>query len=207
MIIVGAGGHARELLEVLLDNAYQPEITFYDDQTGNNTLLHTYRILHSLEEVLAQWQGRDFCVGIGNPQVRQKFFELFSSAGFIPQSILSCRAAIGKYADLGIGLNVMPFSSITNLVKIGKGTLIHSYCSIHHDVEVGQFCEISPGARVLGGGTIGDLTRIGTNAVVLPKVKIGSNCCIGAGAVVTKDVPDNETFVGVPAKKVEKHEG
>lgn len=41
---------------------------------------------------------------------------------------------------------------------------------------------------------------IGSNATILPGLTIGKNAIVGAGAVVTKDVPDNVTVVGNPAK-------
>jgi acetyltransferase-like isoleucine patch superfamily enzyme len=43
-------------------------------------------------------------------------------------------------------------------------------------------------------------THIGIGAAVLPGIKIDKNSVVGAGAVVTKDVPDNVTVVGVPAR-------
>jgi len=50
---------------------------------------------------------------------------------------------------------------------------------------------------------VGERVRIGSNATILP-VSIGDGAIIGAGAVVTKDVPAGETWVGNPAKKLEK---
>ena len=47
---------------------------------------------------------------------------------------------------------------------------------------------------------IGDGTFVGANAVIKQGIRVGKNAMIGAGAVVVKDVPDNLTVVGVPAK-------
>ncbi len=117
------------------------------------------------------------------------------------QSIISETAVIGNHeVDLREGLNVMPYVFISNSVKVGKGTLLNTRSSIHHDVEVGEFCDISPGATLLGGVKVGDLTHVGANATILPNVKVGKHCTIGAGAVVTKDLDDFKVAVGVPAK-------
>ena len=53
-----------------------------------------------------------------------------------------------------------------------------------------------------GPVTIGDYVFIGPRVIILPNVKIGSGAAIAAGAVVTKDVPENEIWGGIPAKKI-----
>jgi acetyltransferase-like isoleucine patch superfamily enzyme len=52
--------------------------------------------------------------------------------------------------------------------------------------------------------TIKKGTSIGSGAIIIGGVVIGKNSMVGAGAVVTKDVPDNTTVVGVPARIIEK---
>jgi acetyltransferase-like isoleucine patch superfamily enzyme len=61
---------------------------------------------------------------------------------------------------------------------------------------------VAPHATVAGGVEIGECTWIGAGAVVKQYIKIGANCMIGAGAVVVKDVPDNTTVAGVPAREI-----
>lgn len=199
MIIVGAGGHARELLDVLLDNQYYDPICFFDNYCNINSILDQYKVLNTKEEVIKSG-FKKFCIGVGKPSLRAELYKLFLEYGLTPSDIISSKAFISKTVQISEGVNIMPFASITNSAKVGKGSIIHYYTSIHHDVTVGEFCEISPGVRLLGASGVGDMTSIGTNAVILPKVKVGSNCKIGAGAVVTKDVKDGTTVKGIPAK-------
>ena len=65
---------------------------------------------------------------------------------------------------------------------------------------IGNYVEVCPGVHISGKVTIGEFSFIGTGAVILPGIKIGSRCVVGAGAVVSKDVQDNVTVVGLPAK-------
>lgn len=90
----------------------------------------------------------------------------------------------------------------TGSTVIGKYTAIDSLVHIGHNVQIGSNCLVAAGAVIGGSAQIGNNTFIGCNAFVKQKVKIGNNCTIGAGSVVTKDVPDGETWVGVPAKKL-----
>lgn len=56
------------------------------------------------------------------------------------------------------------------------------------------------------GIKIGDGTWIGARCTILPNVNIGKGCIIAAGSVVTKDVPDNTMYGGIPAKLIKKLE-
>ena len=65
---------------------------------------------------------------------------------------------------------------------------------------------VSPGAHLAGKVHVGELTHIGIGASVVQGVEIGRNVIVGAGGVVTRDLPDNVTAVGVPAKVIRHHE-
>lgn len=85
---------------------------------------------------------------------------------------------------------------------IGEGTKIDSLVHVAHNCQIGKRCLIVAGAIIGGSVEIGDHSFIGMNASIKQKVKIGKNCIIGAGAVVLNDVPDGETWAGVPAIKI-----
>ena len=67
-------------------------------------------------------------------------------------------------------------------------------------MHVGDFCHIAIQAAIAGGVTIGEGTLVGAGSVILPEISIGKNVIIGAGAIVTKNIPDNVTVYGNPAK-------
>lgn len=203
MIIVGAGGHAKELLGVLKDEQ-NADVFLYDDVTGDLPLqlFNRFTILHNEQEAkLALRQDARFVLGVGNPQVRYQLAEKFIAWGGKLTSVISTQATIGAFnMNLGEGLNVMPGAVITEQVTIGKGSLIHVHSSVHHDCQIGEYCELLPGCHVLGNVVIGDKTSIGSGAIILPKLLIGKNVIVGAGAVVTRNVADGLVVKGVPAK-------
>jgi acetyltransferase-like isoleucine patch superfamily enzyme len=98
----------------------------------------------------------------------------------------------------------MAFSFVGPQTQLGKGVLVNSRANVHHESVIGEYSEIGPGALILGRVKIGKKCRIGAGAVVLPGVEIGDQVVVGAGAVVTKNVPDNQILVGIPAAPLQK---
>ncbi len=208
MLIIGAGGHAREVLDVFEKNNEIIKLFFFDDISTDlpQNLYGKYAILRNTIEVKNLFTtDPGFVLGIGNPVIRLKMANKFSDLGGELCSIISSKAVIGsRNVNLASGLNIMHGVIITNDITIGKGTLINANTTIHHNVRIGEYCEISPLCSLTGGVTVGDFSFIGSGVTVIPKVKIGNNCNIGAGSTVINDIPDNSLAVGVPAKVIKK---
>lgn len=208
MLILGAKGHAKEVLDVIRQQDEQCELVFFDDVSADlpDRLFGRYAIVRSLEEARkALSSDNRFALGVGDPFARYLLARKFLAMRGEMTSVISPYASIGSHdVFLGRGLNVMTGVVITNDVVIGEGTLTNAGCSIHHDTRIGKYCEISPGARVTGRCTVGDFCSIGAGAVLIPDVRLGNNVVVGAGAVVTRDVEDDTQVVGVPARPVKR---
>ncbi len=209
MLIIGAGGLAKELLAVLTMNNDAADLCFFDDinEDAPAFLYGKFPVIKSWDEAREHFQNRspEFALGVGDPLVRMNLSEKARSMGGRLSSIISQQAFVGGFGNsIGPGVCVLPFANLTCDIALGEGSLVNKSAIISHEVKVGRYCGISPGASVLGRGSIGDCTNIGAHAVILPGVKVGSFCTIGAGAVVIKDVPDNSVFAGVPAKPITK---
>lgn len=209
MLIVGAKGFAKEVLEVLYQLNDIENVVFYDDISEDlpKQLYESFDILRNAEEVEKYFKNVDnrFTIGIGGPVLRKKMFDKFTDLGGVFTSTISPKANVGHFGTIiSQGGNILSGAIVSNEVSIGLGAIVYFNTIIAHDCLLGKFVEISPGAKLLGAVKVGDYTQIGANATILPRVTIGENVVVGAGSVVTKDLPSNCLVVGVPAKIIKE---
>lgn len=205
MVIIGAKGHAKEVLDILNK---KEALVFFDNVSLGlpEKLFNQYPIITTEEEVLLHFkEDARFILGLGSPHHRELMYNKMVSLGGNPESVIALTALLSSYdLVLSKGLNIMHHVILSSCVNIGIGSLINAGVNVHHDSRVGDFCEISPKVTITGGVEIGNNVFIGAGSTILPKIKIADNVIIGAGSVITKNIDANSVMVGVPAKCIRK---
>ena len=201
LLMVGGGGHARVLQELLTEAGH--ELAGYVALSDAGLLLEGALQRYTDEQVLAL-NPEEFLLinGIGSSgdlSLRALVFEKFKAAGFNFLQLVARTAHVSDSAAVTEGVQVMHMAVVHTDAKIDDNTIVNTGAIVEHHNVIGAHCHIAIGAVLAGNVTVGNLTHIGANATVLQGVTIGSNCIIGAGAVVLNDVPDDHFAVGVPA--------
>ena len=192
MILYGASGHAKVIIDILEANGQK--IDFIVDDNPALTELLGYEVRRNTGEYDEE------IISIGSCEIRKKVAESLKVSKYLtsvhPSAVVSPRATIDE------GTVVMQGAIVQSCAKIGKHCIVNTGASVDHDCEIGDYVHVAPHATVLGGVKVGEGSWIGAGAVIKQYITIGKNCMIGAGAVVLKDVPDGATVVGVPGKEI-----
>ena len=192
MILYGASGHAKVIIDILEANGQK--IDFIVDDNPSLTELLCYEVRRNTGEY------DEAIISIGSCEIRKKVVESLKVNKYLtsvhPSSVVSPRATIDE------GTVVMQGAIVQSSASIGKHCIVNTGASVDHDCEIGDFVHVAPHATVLGGVKVGEGSWIGAGAVVKQYITVGKNCMIGAGAVVLHDVPDGATVVGVPGKEI-----
>ena len=206
VVIIGAGGHAREVLDILLayqasDHQIEP-LGFIDENPDNHSqtldglpILGDFRWLQNAD----RYEIEVICA-VGTPQVCRKLARQAQALGLRFASAISPRACISPHARVGQGVMIFPNVIVNTGAVIGDHVILNVSATVSHDTVVGNFCNINPGVHLAGNVTIGEGCYIGMGANVIQGVTIGPWSIVGAGTVVVRDVPANVTAAGVPAK-------
>lgn len=194
ILIYGAGGHGKAVLELIRADGRFESLGFVDD-----SLAAGGRVLDGIVlgggEVLAVLQRRGLrhaanaVGGIGDVGSRVAVFERLAQAGLACPALVHPAAVVEASARLAEGVQVFAQAYVGSQAEIGFGAIVNTAAVISHDCRLGACANVSPGGLLAGGVDLGERVLVGMGATLNLQVRVGAGARIGNSAVVKQDVP------------------
>ena len=137
---------------------------------------------------------------VGKPHVTARLFESIHIPDEKWATIIHKTAFVDSSVQLEPGVFIMYNAYIAPRTKIGKCTMIKSNTNIGHDVIIGAVSHVAMGSIIVSCSELGYCSMVAVGATALAHTRIGNYAILGAGSLLTKNIPDDEIFVGSPAK-------
>ena len=203
LLIAGAGGHGKVVADAAACRGGCSTIGFLDDRYPELRSVGDWSVIGGLADLSAVSGRFDACVAaFGEPRLRLRILDEAEAAGYRLPVLVHPSATVARGARLGDGTVVLAGAVVNIDARVGRGCIINSGAVVEHDCVLGDGVHVCPGACIAGEVRIGSCSWIGIGATIIQRVAIGKCVTVGAGAVCVRDVPDERTVIGVPAREV-----
>lgn len=207
LVVWGAGGHARVVLEIL-NLTRQYEIVGFLDDTRNEAVTTDASgrgpFLAGRERLdsLLRESVNKIVLAFGHCSARYEISALVLKKGFELVTAIHPAAVVSSDSTIGSGTVVTAGAIVNPGVCVGTSAILNTGSVVDHDCVIGDACHIAPGAHLAGRVSVGRCTWIGIGSVISDRVRVGAGCLVGAGSLVLKDIPDGSVAYGHPARVI-----
>ena len=210
LIILGASGFGREVAWIVERiNKVMPEWNLLgfmdDDESIQGKIINGYKVIGNTLSINMFPEAYYVCA-VGASKVREKIINKVKMA--CPEikfgTIIDPSVEMSDTVMIGEGTIVCAHTIATVNISIGKHVIINLDCTIGHDAIINDYVTLYPSVNISGRSTVGRCVELGTGMQIIQGKTVGDYSILGAGAVVIRDIYENTTAVGCPAKEVRK---
>lgn len=204
LIIIGARGFGREVFGLsFFCEGFNTDFIikgFLDDKEDALAGFENYpNIIGTVEDYIVQ-ENDVFICALGSIEFKKYYTDIILAKGGVFMNLVHRDVALNTNVKFGIGLIVFGNIFISNDTEIGSYVTIHPFVVIGHDTKIGSWCTLHAYAFTGGFVVLEEKVCLNTRATVLPKIRICLGASVGAGSLVIKNVKENTTVFGNPAK-------
>ncbi|HEX4956211.1 MAG TPA: acetyltransferase [Thermoanaerobaculia bacterium] len=202
IVVIGGGGHARVVIEILLVAGWQV-VGFTDARQHSENWCSVPCLGGDFELPRVRAAGvSQAIVAVGENALRGRLAGEAAAAGFALANAVHPGAWLSPTVSLGRGIAIMAGAVLNAGVVVGDNVIVNTGATVDHDCRLGAQVHVAPGCHLAGSVVVEEGALIGVGAVVgrgRPLV-IGARAVVGSGSVVIGDVPAGATVVGNPAR-------
>lgn len=212
IVIIGAGGHAREQLDLIAALNAEAEcyrvLGFIVDSAFQEAgeIVCDLPVLGNVDWLKDRGADVEVVCAIGDPSQRRRLVERAASYDLRFPALVHPTASVGSRVEIAEGVIVGAGAVITCDVQIAAHAHVNIGVTVSHDCRLGEFATLAPGVHAAGVVRVEEGAEIGVGATISDRVTIGAWAILGAGCVAVSDIPANTTAVGVPARVIDQRE-
>ncbi|MCR0983176.1 acetyltransferase [Roseomonas populi] len=201
VVIVGAGGHAKVIIEALMAAGFPPPLGLVDPHPPGPSVLGV-PVLGGDErlEALRAEGAAAAVVALGGNGLRLKVGNGLAAMGYALPAVIHPAAQISPSASIAEGAVIMARACLGPDARIGRFAIVNTNAVVEHDNVLGEAAHVAPGCALAGNVTVGDRALVGAGSAVRPGITIGADAIVGAGSAVVRDVPAGLRVGGAPAR-------
>ncbi|CAC9976598.1 PglD-related sugar-binding protein [Flavobacterium panici] len=207
LIIIGARGYGREVCGLARQcSGYNTEYTikgFLDDKLDALDGFENYPAIISSVENYEIQDNDVFVCALGDLKWKKHYVEIILSKGGQFINLIHPTVVFTSNVKLGNGIIIFMYSNISNDCVLDDFVTIQGFVAIGHDSKIGKWCHINAYSFTGGYAVLEEEVCLNTRSTVLPNVIVRKGATVGAASLVIKNVKENTTVFGVPAKKME----
>ena len=202
LLLVGAGGLAREALSVVLMEHTWSSVSIVDDDRATWGTLHGIAPVLGSVDLVAELGDHQVVIALGRGRHRRRVVTRLEVLGIDPArfaSLVHPRVVLPGSCVIGDGSIALDGVVLTADVEVGRHVVLMPQVTLTHGCTVSDFATLCAGVSLGGHVEVGEAAYIGMNASVREGLRIGAGAVVGMGSVVLHDVPAGQTWAGVPA--------
>lgn len=208
LFLLGASGHAKMILEAAQSSQAWEIVCCLD--APNSSLKELLGVPVEPESAARiqelQANGCRGFVALGDNRIRRRLLQRLDDLRIEQPVIVHASAVVSPSASIGPGSIVMPHVVIGASCRVGRGAILNTASHIDHDGVVGDYCHVAPGCHVAGNVRIGEGAFLGVGTSIIPGIYVGKWGITGAGSTVIRNLPDDEVWVGNPARFLRRND-
>jgi acetyltransferase EpsM len=212
-LVIGAAGHGQEVAWSLREELRARgaggdcEIAFLDDAVRPGDVASGLGpVIGGVDLAQREAARADtrLVLGVGLPRTKAAIVRRLSVPEHVWTSVVHPTAVVGPNVAIGCGSYVGPGAVLTVNVRLGRFVTVNTHCLVAHGGALGDFATLHSDVHLSGEVAIAQGCELGAGSVVIPGLSVGDWAVLGAGAVAVRHVQAGRTYVGVPAREIDR---